>query len=488
MYQTNLNAVLNTGVLMKLIIIVAFFTSLSSRAEVSNGSHVMGLNDLIKLATQSSETVQSTEKTVQAIEAEIQGRDSLLSPKLDAELAKLRDNRDTLTEDQKFRSYLFTTSLSKLFSTGTTLNLTVGNTETTTNATESRNTGTWELRLTQSLWRDAFGLSTSLRHEAEKNELQSRTLTSIYQRQSFLVDLEGAYWDLVQALRELEIRKTNIERSQTVATWTQQRVSRATAEKSDLYQAQALVSSRQLDLISVQSKIVTLQNKLRQLVPNVDPAAWNINVQELGVDRQPEALLSGATGSEIPVRLDSLSAQFKAKQASAEAQNTDQALRPKLDAYVAYGEAGVDPKFSTSWDRARDPIYSETRVGILFSMDLDSGVKNAQRQASRLNAQARELEAIAQSRTSNIGWADLSRQLSDLRRQRDEATRLAEFNEKKVNEERNRYRLGRTTVFQLITFEIDAANSKIALSQILTNLRKIESQARIFTRQVGGLR
>jgi outer membrane protein TolC len=437
------------------------------------------------MALQKSEVVQASDKTIQSIQAEISGRDLLLSPRLDAEAADARDDRDTLTEDQKFHSRLLNVSLTKLFATGTQLGVTVGNTLNTTDLSGTRRTGLWELKLSQSLWRDAFGRSTSLRHEAEKNEVQNRVLATLYQRQSFLVDLESAYWDLVQSLKELEIRRSNIERSETVAKWTRDRVRRRTAETSDLAQAEALVSSRRLDLLAVQSRISTFRTRLNQFVPDLNLNLESVRIRELENQRPLAQLLARTAGEGEPVRLDALSAQFRSQQASFESERVKDGLRPKLDAYVSYGEAGVDPQASTAWQRAGDPRYSESRVGVLFSVDLDSGTKNNQQQAAVLAAQARELEARAQGRSSTLGWADLSRQIEDLKIQLTEAQLLADLQEKKVRAETERYRLGRTTVFQLISFEIDAANAKVALSQILANLRKAESQARLFTREKG---
>ncbi len=444
----------------------------------------MNLDNLLRRAEENSEAIQASEKTIQSIRAEISGRDLLLSPKLEAEVADARDNRDSVAANQRFRTQLLDVSLTKLFSTGTQVSVSAGHDITSTETTGRRNIGSWEFKVSQSLWRDAFGRNTKLRHQAEEAELQARTLTAVYQRQSFLVELENAYWDLLYAKKEEDVRRSNIERSETVEKWTRDRARRSMAEPTDLLQAQALVSSRQLELIGVRNRIESLQNRIQQLVPNQTPRTWQIDLKELEASRPFEQLLTGS-GSAEPVRLDSLSSRFRAQQADSEASRTDDSLRPKVDAYVSYGQNGADERFATSWDRAKDPQFSAARVGVTLSMDLDWTLKDDQRRAARLNAEARELEARAQSRLSNVGWADLKREIDELKRQEKEAGRLADLQEKKVAAERSRYRLGRTTVFQLITFEIDAANSQITLARIRADLRKLEARARIFTRQAG---
>lgn len=445
------------------------------------------LQELIATASQNSETLKAADKTIQAVRAEINGRDLVLAPRIDAEVASIRENRASLLPINRFRSQLLTTTLTKLFATGTQLTATLENNLNENSTQGQRNVGLWTVGVSQSLLRDGFGRGTSLRHQAEENELQSRTWAAQFQKQSFLVDLEAAYWDLILAMRQEKVALENIQRSSTVEKWTRDRVRRSTAENADLLQAQALTQGRELELRGLRNSIAILQNRMRQLVPGLAPETWKIDLKEIEQARPMEALLVSASGQSEPVRLDTLSASFRSLQANAEADQVNETLRPRLDAYASYGQSGANPNFVNSWEQSADPEFSSARVGVRFSMDLDWGLRNEQRQAARLNAEARNLEALAQQRLSQVGWTDLNRQIEDLKKQAEEATRLASTQERKVAAERSRYRLGRTTVFQLINFEIDASNSQLTLSRILSDLRKAESRIRVFTRAQDGI-
>lgn len=459
----------------------AFISAVVFSVLISSRASAITLNELIQTATEKSETLQAADKTIQAAEAEIRGRDLVLSPRFDSEVSSIREAKASLLPINRYRSQLLTASLSKLFETGTTLTAAIGN-EISDNSTFGlRDIGTWEFRIAQSFWRDGFGRATKYRHEGEANELRTRTLTATYQKQTFLVDLEAAYWDLILARRQQDIQKSNLQKSEAVSEWTKNRVRRSTAEQTDLIQAEALVSSRQLDLHSLNNTILTLENRIRQLVPGLAPESWTVDLKELETARSIDTLISG-TGSNDPVRLDSLSANFRAKQASAEASRVDQMLKPRLDAYASYGQSGADSGFGKAWENSTDPQFQTSKVGVQFSVELDWTLRDSQRQAASQTANARDLEARAQQRLSQIGWADLQRQIADLKLQVEEATKLDSLNQRKVEAERGRYKLGRTTAFQLITFEIDASNSQLTLSRILADLRKAESRARIFTR------
>lgn len=454
----------------------------------SQTARAITLDELVETAKQNSETLMAAEKTIQAAQAEIRGRDLVLSPRIDAEISSIRENKASILPINRYRSQLLTTSLTKLFSTGTQLSATVSNDYNENSSQGLRNVGLWSFSISQSLWRDGFGHGTTLRHEAESNELKSRVLTAQYNKQAFLIDLEAAYWDLILAMRQEEVARENIEKSSTVEKWTRDRVRRSTAENADLLQAQALTQNRELELRGLRNSILSLQNRIRQLVPGLKPETWKIDLREIEKARSTEALMASSAGQGEPIRLDSLSASFRSLQANAEAERTIETLKPKLDAYASYGQSGQNTDFGVSWSQSADPEFSSTRVGVQFSMELDSGLREDQRQAARLNAQARNLEAQAQQRLSQVGWFDLNRQIDDLKKQAEEATRLAQTQERKVQAERSRYRLGRTTVFQLITFEIDATNSQLTLSRILSDLRKAESRIRLFTRAQDGLK
>ena len=466
------------GIIVNLIRLCFLVSVLAFAAQ--NASAIT-LNELIQSATEKSETLQAADRTIQAIENEIRGRDLVLSPRFDAEASSIREAKASLLPINRYRSQLLTASLTKLFETGTTLSAVVANEISDNSTFGQRDIGTWEFRIAQSFWRDGFGRATKYRHQGEANELRSRTLTALHQKQTFLVELEAAYWDLILARRQQSIQKSNLQKSESVTEWTKNRVRRSTAEQTDLIQAEALVSSRQLDLHSLNNTILTLENRIRQLVPGLTPESWSVDLKEIETARAIDTLITG-TGASEPVRLDSLSANFRAKQATAEAARVDQLLKPRLDAYASYGQSGADSSFDKAWENSTDPQFQTSKFGVQFSVELDWSLRDSQRQAASQNASARDLEARAQMRLSQIGWADLQRQIADLKLQVEEATRLDSLNQNKVEAERGRYRLGRTTAFQLITFEIDASNSQLTLSRILADLRKAESRARVFTR------
>jgi len=75
----------------------------------------------------------------------------------------------------------------------------------------------------------------------------------------------------------------------------------------------------------------------------------------------------------------------------------------------------------------------------------------------------------------------LTREISNLQQQISQARKLSSLQQKKVEAERERFEQGKSTTFQITTFEKDAGDSQIRLYRLLASLRKAESRARSFS-------
>jgi len=441
----------------------------------------MTIEQLIEKTRKEAENAIAAEKQVQSVELEIEARDLALGWRLDMELATIRDERQAVAFNRRIRQKFVDVILTKPFSTGTTFLLTTGHDYSLFDPNGERDTARWEARITQSLWRDFFGRGTDLRHRSEEAELTNRKASAYFGLQNFLVDVENAYWDLLLAMKQEEILKRNNEYGKRLEKWTKERLGRSAAEKSDLLQAQALVSQNVIDTFEAQDLVKVSQRRFREFFPNINEEIVP-NEQSLTHDRPLDALVVGGNAVAIPQRLDAITAAYLARQAEIESKRVQDSLKPRLDVYAAYGRNGISNTFGDAWDLNNRGEFDMTRVGVQISVDLNRGLVSDRVKAARLAAEARKLEAQTALRGSKVGWVDLMRQVNLLRERAKEAVKLADIQERKVTYERQRFRLGRSTVFQMVTYELDASNSQLEKFRALTDLRKAEAQARLFAR------
>lgn len=455
--------------------------SLAEDAYENSAPKSQNLQSWVEIALEKSENLKAVDQSLKSLESEIKSRDLVLSGQFILQAENFNNDQDAVTFARRARSRFVDLIYQKPFSTGTLLSMTTGHDRSRIDNIGIRNTADWEVRLTQSLWRDSFGRATRYRHQSEQSELLARKANLTLEKQQLIIQLESLYWDLSLALKEEQVRIENLKISKNLESWTKDRLKKTAAERSDVLQAQALLSSRELDLITVQNQIETLKNNLRILIPLDTNQLPLPKIGELEQNRQIENLLVAKGTLDTPERLDTVASVHLAEQIEIQTKQVRESLKPDLNAYLSYGQNGISETFDEAWNKAGNDRYSGVRFGVQLTMPLDFTLIKEQEKAAALNAKAQSLRTSALNRNIQISWQDLNRRLDVLKKQVKESNSLYQFQKSKVEEERRRYKIGRSTVFQLVTFEVEAAEAEIRKYRFLTELRKLESQARLFT-------
>ncbi len=444
------------------------------------------LNSYLDHAFSGSEDMRALDLDIVSLKSEIEARDLELSPLLSLELNRFWDDRQTLSSNPQTQGRSADLLLTKPFPTGTRLNLLSG-----LESQEFRNTPGekahlvgWEAGLSQSLWQNSFGRQTSYRRRRDQNELKSRLLLLIQERQETLIEFETLYWDLAYAHQEMRIRQENLDRSKRIWSYIKDRFGRSAAERTDLLQAQALVSSRELQLQMASDNLKSLEARLQEKL--VLPAEFSPQEEELQLERSLNALFPQIDfAPATPVLIEALQARYEADSLQAQAKLDKDRLKPILEVGYAYGHRGVDPLFSRARRAAESQNNDYHEVGVVFATPLDFSLISKSRHAFESTAEAQKFRSARFERQSRIQWADLERNILEQKERVEIALELSKIQKSKGEEERSRYLKGRTTAFQAITFEQDAAEAELLVLQLLAQLRRTEAQARAYIRGAG---
>ncbi len=286
-------------------------------------------------------------------------------------------------------SYGFLTEveLSKPLSTGTTFNVLSGieTAEYRPTPDEEQNLVNWRLGVTQSLWQNSFGRQTALRRQRDQEEIRSRLLTLILDRQEILVELELLYWDIAYAQQEVKIREENLERSRLILDWIRKRIERYAAEHVDLLQGQALVSSRELQLQLASDNLRTLQARLNEKLPLT--AEFVPHDEDLKTDRELSSLPADIDfAPSTPVLIETLKAEAEAGFLEMKSRLESDRLEPILEIGIAYGQQGLSTSFATSGRDAFSTNNNYHEIGVVYSTPLDFSLIRKSRQAAQAAA------------------------------------------------------------------------------------------------------
>jgi len=447
---------------------------------------VTSFDAYLQRVTDESPILKAVELEIKSLRFEIVARDLELSATFGVNLTRFWDSRPSLSSNYQTNGQGAELILSQPFSTGTSLNLTsaLETAEYRNNPGDDQNLINWQFGITQSLWQNSFGRQTAMRRKRDQSELQSRLLILLSERQKTIIDFELLYWDLAYAQKEVQIRQENLERSQKIFSWIEDRFKRFAAERVDYLQAQALVANRELALGIATDNLKTLSAQLKgklspKFVFTTDP---NDLQQERNVLTLPVHLDFAPAD---PVLIDTLQAQAQADYLKMKSELESDQLRPILEVGYSYGQQGWDTSSSTAREQAFFADNDYHQVGVNFLMPLSWSLINKSRKATQYAAQAQESRAEQLENESQVSWEDLQRTIVEQKQRVKTALSIVELETEKSTEERSRYQKGKSTAFEAITFEQDAAESQLLALQVVSQLRRTEAQARKYTQKSG---
>lgn len=454
----------------------------------------VGVEDFLRRATNQAESYKSIDLSIQALSAEIAGRDLNLSSSLILDGFQISDKKDSLSNftNRDASSKLLGLTYQQYFSTGTNALLSTAyeKDEGNTIVTSPLYRADWQVTLVQDLWQNGFGRGTGLRSESTQAELKSRGFDLLRQKQSLLTGYESTYWDLSLLYKQQEIQQINLKKSQEILDWTRRRLNVSAARDTDLLQAQALVASKQLDLAETQDQIESAWVQMQQVLPDIQIKTWQPDLTALDQERSlPNLFFSRTTTAGVvtpsattatPSQLDSLSAQYRQEQINASVRQLNDDLAPRLQLQFSHGRNGIRDNWQDAASRAGGDQTIYNSVGLSLTIDLDISVNNKKKEALVLQSQATQLEAQRLARANKLNWEDLNRRVAFLKEHLKMATELAGYQRTKSEKERKNFLQGRSTIFQAITFEVDASEAELRVYQLLSQIRKLEAQARLF--------
>lgn len=442
------------------------------------------INEIFK-----SPDIEASTSEIQSIQLDFASRDIVLEPVLQLNASRASDNREVFStipgqgRQQKPRIDSMSLTLSKPFSTGTTFSVTPSWQHALTPAAtpDERYTADWSVAISQNLWKDFFGRSTTLRRRREEFQRKQQLANAMVKRGQVLIDFETLYWDWALALRQKELQEKNLKRSQEILKWTQDRFNRSAAESTDVLQAKALLTQRQVQLSVLQFTLTQAFTNIKRYFPGTD---WIPNSNDLQMMRAPESLAQEWKADDLSeiAQLEYLAAKNEAGAAEQTALETRESIRPDLKLNLVYGKNALDTSSSPAINRALDETHEYSSVGVSVSTGLDLTNEYCKVDASRAAEKAAKHRREAKEDMNKVAWKQLMQELRDLEVQAAKTRELVELQKKKTDAERERYRKGRATAFEAITFEQEASEAEITLWQLYALMRKTEAKARLFAR------
>jgi len=336
---------------------------------------------------------------------------------------------------------------------------------------------------------------TALRVTALDRERSGASLTR--QVLQTTAEVEQAYWNLVAARRDRETRRGTLALAEQQRRDTEVRIEARTVAASDLAQPTAEVERRRGDLFAADEAVARAERALKQLMlDRPSDAEWSTELlptDEPGVAPVVVALDSALKDA---LRLRPELAEFAARTAQHDAtiELARDAIKPQLDIVAGYtmrglgggqnegvvpigGASPVVPSslsggIGTSWDAAVSQRFPDARVGVVLQMPIGRndargklGAAQSDRRQTLLAQQQTEQQIAVEVRNAATALETAASRIQAAR------SGLAAA-ETQLRAEQDRFSVGASTNFFVLTRQNDLAVAQLVETAALTDYRK----------------
>lgn len=462
---------------------IIFVLMFSSQAQTG-----LDLNGFLLRVKAKHQGLKAIEVSKESVEEKKVAGDISLVPAL-----TFKNNR---IDDKKQPNFMGATStltdqyslgLSKKFSTGTMVGLSA-----TTTAIENKgmssplfssfskySQGALGVSFSQSLWKDSFGQATRLRREREGFSSQLERNSLNLQERQLLIEAEALYWDHLYLKEELAKREESLKRAQRIENWTRRRVANGIGDRADSLNAQALVASRQLQLLATQDEMTANQKKIKDILELNENDFIPVLHGKIDLERN---IKDTFRGKKRVLRLDAYLAELEAKTKGSAAKEVEDAYRADLtlsgsyntNSYAAGGGYNEGMK---DWNKTDTPTST---IAVSWTYLFDTDVKDAARSNARKEALAAELRRQRKTRESELAWTELVRRNDELTKKIEAARIIGRLQLDRALAENDKLNKGRSITANVITAEQDAAEAELTVIKLMAEQRKLESQSQMF--------
>lgn len=326
------------------------------------------------------------------------------------------------------------------------------------------------LEVSLSLIRNGLGSETRAQHAMLESNARATQYGESFKVKAARSEAEAAYIQLASARLLKKVDQASYDRAKEILDWASRRFKTNLGEDSDLYQAQANLEAKKLQLQSSADRERSAArnfNRLRE--KDDDTVEENVTLPELA-----------QVPTRAQVRDDVRAAQEGAKMAAAQATLGREKNKSTLELYASYARNSR----SNTWNSAASDGFGSDRPttawGIRFQTPILIGSQMNATEGYGLEKSAAERLVDQKVFDQEVEWKDLTLKLSEAQKRYEIAQSIFEFQKKKALNERSRLKRGRSTTYQTLIFDQDYNFAEAAKIQAQSEVLLIAAKLKTF--------
>ncbi len=406
---------------------------------------------------------------------------AIFDPIFGAEVSPRRSVADRLsragssTESQIVDNVTGSLSLSKFFSTGTTLEL-LGSTNYTDSSlySDTFSSNRLGVSVTQALLQ-GMDVRANL---ASVHQASIDALISEYELRGFaevlLEEVELKFWDYALAQKQIEIYTNSLSLAEQQMAEAQERIKIGELPEIELAATQAEVALRRENLINARSDLAKERLNLLRLLNPTPSINWGRNIILQYQTSLPEIELDDVEQHvrvALKMRPDLNQARLQIQQGDLEVVKTKNGLLPRMDAFITYGKTG----YANTFDRSLRNLDNES-YDVAFGLTFEYPTTNQAARARYTRAVLSRRQMLkALENLTQLVQVDVRSAYIEVTRAREQITATAatrNFQEEKLRAESEKFRVGKSTSLLVAQAQRDLVASQIAEIQAFANYLK----------------
>lgn len=358
--------------------------------------------------------------------------------------------------------------LEKKFPTGTTLGIGFDHTRNWSNSAYSTinpaHDSQASLSITQEVGKNFFGLIDRNDIKITKLDIENSDYSTIDKIEEYLAGAQKAYWKVVLNREKVKVREEMLDRATSLYKIYQQKTKMGLAENPDLYAAEANVNIRKNELLSAHNDLRMAENDLLLKLNLNDRDKTDIVIEELlnteGVQEQDfiESLKMAVAN-----RRDYKSAFNEIESKGLKVAMKKNNLWPEIDLEASITRNGVAKYYKDAMDDIIGEDNPQYYYGIKFKYPLQNRSAKGEYETAKLEKakslvllKKKEREIVVEINDS-VGTVNTT-----LEKVKNYYT-VVDLQQKKLEEEEKRFKLGRSNSDTLIRYHNDLLSARVSL-------------------------
>ena len=436
----------------------------------------LSLEDVSRLVLENSLDIQIAQYDTYISRTSLDDVQSIFDTIFSAEASYNRDKkaRASSIAGSETKEQSFSLGLEKKLPTGTTLSLDAATTKTRTDSTFSAlnpyNEALVGLTVKQELGKNFFGLADRADIKLTKLDIENSEFTSLDDIEEILYKAQKAYWNLVLKNEEVAIREDIFKSAKRLYEIYQSKHSIGLVEESELLAIEALVYTRESDLVVAGLEQETVKNNLLFLLNKGDFKDKVKPNDKLGFDSATVDLYQMLKES-INSRRDYKRIKNELEKSEIDLVVKKNALWPQIDLEATFARNNINAERSSAWEGISDNSNDEISLTLTIEVPLENREAKAELQKLRLEDSQLLLRLKRVERLILQEINDKVNQINSSDNQVRLYQSIIKLHQKKLDNQIKRIGYGRSNADTLIQYEDDLLRARLALASNLYTYR-----------------